>query len=161
MNMLVRFLVALVILLVLAGLLSVALTSANSDRGAFAAANKLTQLEAALELYRSDKGGFPADVDSTEIAEHMSRTYGEEVAQNPKLKEIDRTELLTILLSQQTWPIEHKTEEIYYDFDERFLFDSDKDGWLEYRYRDDRLFLIRNGEVCLWNEETNRYQFSQ
>ena len=66
-----------------------------------------------------------------------------------------------MLLSQNTWPIKHGTEEIYYEFDDRSLFDKDDDGWLEYRYKDDRSFLIRSGEACLWNEETSRYQFSQ
>ena len=159
--MFVRFIVFLIVLRVLAGLFSVASRSANSDRGTFAAASKLQQLESALELYRSDKIGFPAGVDHAEIAEHMNRTYGKEIGQTPKFKEIDRAELLTALLSQRAWPIEHKTEEIYYEFDNRFLFDKDEDGWLEYRFKDDRLFLIRNGEVCLWNEETNCYQFAQ
>ena len=157
----IRYVVASVVLLVLAGMLSVAVNSANPDRGAFAAVNKLVQLESALEMYRSEKGGIPQNDDSSEIISHMARVYGEDTVKSQLLNKIDRAELLTMLLSQNTWPIEHENEEVFYDFDKRYLFDHDNDGWLEYRYKDGRLYLIRNGEVCLWNEETDRYQFTQ
>ena len=104
---------------------------------------------------------IPRSDNSVEIIEHTERVYGEETAQNELLKEIDRAELLTMLLSQKTWPIKHENEEIFYDFEESCLFDQDNDGWLEYRFKDGRIYLIRNGEVCLWNEKTNRYQFVQ
>jgi len=160
--MLLRVIFAILLCLIAVGLLSVAASSAthNSDRGAFADRNDLLQLEAAIERYRAFNGGPPADMHSPKFNSFIERVYGKELASDPKIEQLDRAEILTFLLCPPTWPMKAENEDVFFEFDDSRLTDKDNDGWLEYRFKDGRLFLIRNGEVSLWNEETNQYQFA-
>ncbi len=162
-SLLAKIVITILFCLFLAGMLSVALTSADGH-GEFADYAELIMLSSAVEQYRQTVGEIPIETGTADFTAFVARVYGKEVSEHPQVDSLDRNELLTFLLDTTTWPIEKPIETpdfIFYEFYDHGLMDNDGDGWLEYRFKDNRLFLLREGEPCLWNEETNRYQFPE
>ena len=147
----------------MAGLITVVAGRANGH-GEFSAAAELVQLSFALEQLQTEVGNLPMSPESNDFKNFVTQVYGKQTSANPKLDDLDRNELVTFLLNIDTWPIEKPAERsnfVFFEFREDDLFDKDGDGWLEYCWREDRVFVYRNGEIALYDEETRLYQFAE
>ena len=157
----VEIVIGILICSFLAGLVSVAMNRANGH-GEFHSATLLIQLSAALDQLQMEVGELPTELNSEDFNEFVSRVYG--TATNSKSADLDRKELVTFFLNINTWPIEKPAERsnfVFFEFNENGLRDDDDDGWLEFYWHDDRVFVYRNGEIALFDEENRTYQFAE
>jgi type II secretory pathway pseudopilin PulG len=135
-----------------AGILSVAVSRANSDRGVFASKNELTQIEAAMEQYKIEFGSFPPDNQAGNILEHIrSQTDIEDISFVGDLATLDEKELLCFWLDGQVWNRLKPGQQswLFFDFFEDCLRDADGDGWKECATAKGEHFIWRDGKVLL------------
>lgn len=150
---LVELLVVIIIIAILMAILIPTINAARNSARRAVIATEISQLESAIEEYKTKSGGdFPPDFSQPQrVLDHLSRAFPRHLrlpaqtwmlanndVSNPGTWRIDQAEALVIWLSglrkDPLYPVNGQTTErhIYFDFRPERLLDKDGDGFPEY-----------------------------